>query len=84
MGSSGRGAKEVSEKFDPIIDPPPHERGVVVNDWGLALDVQAARIRSRFKPLLGESLESIQKSNSVTATTSANSPRRDSLSICVP
>ena len=27
MGSSGRGAKEVPEKFDPIMDPPPHERG---------------------------------------------------------
>jgi hypothetical protein len=35
-------------KFDPIMEKPSaaRARGVVVNDWGLALDVQAVRIRS--------------------------------------
>jgi hypothetical protein len=48
---------------------------VVVNHWGLALDVQAARIRSES----GSSPCWASHSNSVTARTSANSPRRDYL-----
>jgi hypothetical protein len=48
------GAESSTRSWRPSVA---RARGGVVNDWGLALDVQAASIRSEsgFKPLLGDS-----------------------------